>query len=52
MAVFTEVSDREAGELVRTLDLGQLGELRGIHGGVACKANKRPPGASGEPVRE
>ena len=34
MAVFTEVSDTEAGELVRTLQLGQLRELRGIHGGI------------------
>jgi homoserine kinase type II len=34
MAVFTEVSDSEAGELVRTLDLGQLRELRGIQGGI------------------
>jgi homoserine kinase type II len=34
LAVFTEVSDIEAGELVRTLQLGQLRELRGIHGGI------------------
>jgi len=30
LAVFTEVSDSEAGELVRALELGQLRELRGI----------------------
>ncbi len=34
MAVFTEVSEKEAGELVRTLQLGELRELRGIHGGI------------------
>ena len=34
MAVFTEVSDSEAGELVRALQLGELRELRGIHGGI------------------
>jgi homoserine kinase type II len=34
MAVFTEVSDAEAGELVRTLGLGELHELRGIHAGI------------------
>ncbi len=34
MAVFTEVSDSEAGELVARLDLGQLRELRGIKGGI------------------
>jgi homoserine kinase type II len=34
MAVFTEVSEGEAGELVRALGLGQLRELRGIHGGI------------------
>ncbi len=34
MAVFTEVSDSEAGELVRTLGLGRLRELRGIQGGI------------------
>ena len=34
MAVFTEVPEREAGELVRRLKLGELRELRGIHGGI------------------
>lgn len=34
MAVFTEVSQDEAGELVRTLALGELRELRGIQGGI------------------
>jgi homoserine kinase type II len=34
LAVFTEVSETEARELVRTLQLGQLRELRGIHGGI------------------
>jgi homoserine kinase type II len=34
MAVFTEVSEGEAGELVRALQLGELRELRGIHGGI------------------
>ena len=34
MAVFTEVSESEAGELVRTLGLGELRELRGIHAGI------------------
>jgi homoserine kinase type II len=34
MAVFTEVSDGEAGELVRALQLGEMRELRGIHGGI------------------
>jgi homoserine kinase type II len=34
MAVFTEVSEVEAGELVRALQLGELRELRGIHGGI------------------
>jgi len=34
MAVFTEVSESEAGELVRALQLGELRELRGIHGGI------------------
>jgi homoserine kinase type II len=34
MAVFTEVPESEAGELVRKLDLGELRELRGIHGGI------------------
>jgi homoserine kinase type II len=33
LAVYTEVSDTEAGELVRTLQLGQLRELRGIQSG-------------------
>lgn len=34
MAVFTEVSESEAGELVRALQLGEMRELRGIHGGI------------------
>jgi homoserine kinase type II len=34
MAVFTEVSEGEAGELVRALQLGELRELRGIQGGI------------------
>ena len=34
MAVFTEVSEGEAGELVRALQLGEMRELRGIHGGI------------------
>lgn len=34
MAVFTEVSQDEAGELVRRLALGELRELRGIQGGI------------------
>ena len=34
MAVFTEVSEAEAGELVRRLQLGELRELRGIQGGI------------------
>ena len=34
MAVFTEVSQEEAGELVRRLGLGELRELRGIHRGI------------------
>jgi homoserine kinase type II len=34
MAVFTEVSESEAGELVRRLGLGELRELRGIQGGI------------------
>jgi homoserine kinase type II len=34
MAVFTEVSQEEAGELVRKLGLGELRELRGIQGGI------------------
>jgi len=34
MAVFTEVSDSEAADLVRALQLGELRELRGIHGGI------------------
>jgi homoserine kinase type II len=34
MAVFTEVSEAEAGELVRRLQLGELHELRGIQGGI------------------
>ena len=34
MAVFTEVSDTEARELLRRLQLGELVELRGIEGGI------------------
>jgi homoserine kinase type II len=34
LAVFTEVPEQDAGELVRKLDLGELRELRGIHGGI------------------
>ena len=34
MAVFTEVSEDEARELLRRLQLGELRELRGIHGGI------------------
>ena len=34
MAVFTEVSDSEAGDLLRKLQLGELRELRGIQGGI------------------
>ncbi|MDB5940630.1 MAG: Homoserine kinase [Ramlibacter sp.] len=34
MAVFTEVADDEARELLRRLQLGELRELRGIHGGI------------------
>jgi homoserine kinase type II len=34
MAVFTEVSEAEAGELVRRLQLGELRGLRGIQGGI------------------
>jgi homoserine kinase type II len=34
MAVFTEVSESEAGELARALQLGELRELRGIQGGI------------------
>ncbi|WP_313299448.1 homoserine kinase [Diaphorobacter sp.] len=34
MAVFTEVSNKEARELLRRLQLGQLKELRGIEGGI------------------
>jgi len=34
MAVFTEVSESEAGELARALQLGEARELRGIHGGI------------------
>ena len=34
MAVFTEVSEDEARELLRRLELGDLRELRGIHGGI------------------
>jgi homoserine kinase type II len=34
MAVFTEVSDDEASELLRALNLGELRELRGIQSGI------------------
>lgn len=34
MAVFTEVSNKEARELLRRLQLGTLKELRGIEGGI------------------
>lgn len=34
MAVFTEVSQDEAGALLRSLHLGELRELRGIQGGI------------------
>jgi len=34
MAVFTEVSDNEASELLRALNLGELRELRGIQSGI------------------
>jgi homoserine kinase type II len=34
MAVFTEVSESEAGDLARALQLGELRELRGIQGGI------------------
>jgi homoserine kinase type II len=34
MAVFTEVSEAEAGDLVRSLNLGELRELRGIQSGI------------------
>jgi homoserine kinase type II len=34
VAVFTQVSDDEARELLRRLQLGELRELRGIHGGI------------------
>ncbi|MGE8374680.1 MAG: homoserine kinase, partial [Diaphorobacter nitroreducens] len=34
MAVFTEVSTKEARELLRRLQLGKLLELRGIEGGI------------------
>ena len=34
MAVFTEVSQQEASELVQKLELGELQELRGIQGGI------------------
>ena len=34
MAVFTEVSDKDARELLRRLSLGQLTALRGIQGGI------------------
>jgi homoserine kinase type II len=34
VAVFTEVSEKEAGALMRALKLGELRELRGIQGGI------------------
>jgi homoserine kinase type II len=34
MAVFTEVSTKDARELLRRLQLGKLAELRGIEGGI------------------
>ena len=34
MAVYTEVSEVEAGALMRALGLGQLTSLRGIEGGI------------------
>jgi homoserine kinase type II len=34
MAVFTEVSDGDAAALVQALALGEVRELRGIHGGI------------------
>jgi homoserine kinase type II len=34
LAVFTEVPDEAAGELLRRLELGELRELRGIPGGI------------------
>jgi homoserine kinase type II len=34
MAVFTEVSQTEAAELVAMLGLGEVRELRGVHGGI------------------
>ena len=34
MAVYTEVSDQEAGALMRALGLGELTALRGIEGGI------------------
>ena len=34
MAVFTEVAEDEARDLLRRLQLGELRELRGIHGGI------------------
>jgi homoserine kinase type II len=34
VAVFTEVSPDEARDLLRRLNLGELSELRGIHGGI------------------
>ena len=34
MAVYTEVSETQAANLARQLDLGELRELRGIHGGI------------------
>jgi homoserine kinase type II len=34
MAVFTEVPEEAAGELLRRLDLGELAALRGIQGGI------------------
>jgi len=34
LAVFTEVPEQDAGELVAKLELGELRGLRGIHGGI------------------
>ena len=34
MAVFTEVSEAQAGELMHSLNLGALTALRGIEGGI------------------
>ena len=34
MAVFTEVSKKDAREVLRRLQIGELVELRGIEGGI------------------